>query len=854
MDAEADKRKGFQLTIEGEPIHMPLVYGKQKLGGVRTYHKTTKTRTFEAQQDGVQRFLFGLTGLTHTSGTNDFLWIQQALCFGGIDGIIDVEVDSVDWDQKDFRHLMDFNLVGGIANTTATANGIPSTNNFTNTAYMTACFALNRDDPQYNGVPEVTAYVRGQKVHFVINDGGEYSLSETKSYSNNPALVLLDYLIRPKTLGGCGYDISEINLPSFYQAMTICNQNVAEDVPVVGRINGVRPVVKGETPATVLRNIKLYECNLTLDTNETRRDNIERILETMAQSDLIWSEGQYKLVLDYPVDEAAQDALITATYTDADIINSEINITWAGVGDRFNRATVKFLNEEQDFTSDSVSWPPYGSDTHAGYLAGDNGVENEAQYFQHGATHRRSALAKAEEIVRNSRISKVLDFELSRDALIHEQGDLIKINSASAGIEDETYRIEDIIITPNLTVRLSVVRFDYSTLGYNVTDTTTTPPKVMVPAGIPNVTELTWNEGSRIGELSNGWLSWVIPDDATIRKFVIYYRTTGGQFAMLGESTTSHFDVPAALNDGTDFYFLVRTENTRGRMSTGSIILLDGLSELVPVTFLTATAGVNSVSLNWVNPRPELALRYDIYQSSTDDRLTATKVAESTVSNIVISPLTVADYWFWVDVIGFNGSTAVGSTSAMVDATDLGVSAAEYLFQGIVFSTSGNTLSWTAGTAIKRVDDVASSSSVASGSVLWTSGTVYVYYQESIGALATTTSLTSALDSADKRIVATYKGGSDLIDGLTAPIIDGSKILVGTVGANQIVAGSITASKIAAAAITADKLAVSSLDAITATIGILRTATSGARQEIHSDKILIYDASNVLRVKIGNLA
>jgi hypothetical protein len=46
-------------------------------------------------------------------------------------------------------------------------------------------------------------------------------------------------------------------------------------------------------------------------------------------------------------------------------------------------------------------------------------------------------------------------------------------------------------------------------------------------------------------------------------------------------------------------------------------------------------------------------------------------------------------------------------------------------------------------------------------------------------------------------------------------------------------------------------LKVGSLDAISATIGTLRTATSGARTEIKDNVIDIYDASNVLRVKIG---
>lgn len=54
--------------------------------------------------------------------------------------------------------------------------------------------------------------------------------------------------------------------------------------------------------------------------------------------------------------------------------------------------------------------------------------------------------------------------------------------------------------------------------------------------------------------------------------------------------------------------------------------------------------------------------------------------------------------------------------------------------------------------------------------------------------------------------------------------------------------------------VTTDHMDVGTLSAITATIGILRTATSGARMEIHTDKILVYDATNTVRVRIGNLS
>ena len=56
---------------------------------------------------------------------------------------------------------------------------------------------------------------------------------------------------------------------------------------------------------------------------------------------------------------------------------------------------------------------------------------------------------------------------------------------------------------------------------------------------------------------------------------------------------------------------------------------------------------------------------------------------------------------------------------------------------------------------------------------------------------------------------------------------------------------------LAAKAITADKLAVTSLSAITAKIGKLETATSGARTVIQDNLIQVFDSNNRLRVRLG---
>lgn len=61
----------------------------------------------------------------------------------------------------------------------------------------------------------------------------------------------------------------------------------------------------------------------------------------------------------------------------------------------------------------------------------------------------------------------------------------------------------------------------------------------------------------------------------------------------------------------------------------------------------------------------------------------------------------------------------------------------------------------------------------------------------------------------------------------------------------------IVSRMLAAKAITADKLAVTSLSAITARIGKLETATSGARTVIQDNLIQVFDSNNMLRVRMG---
>jgi len=97
-----------------------------------------------------------------------------------------------------------------------------------------------------------------------------------------------------------------------------------------------------------------------------------------------------------------------------------------------------------------------------------------------------------------------------------------------------------------------------------------------------------------------------------------------------------------------------------------------------------------------------------------------------------------------------------------------------------------------------------------------------------------------------------YTVGGQLTNVRFLPVGNASAVQVG-----QPITSGLASTFIASAAIGLAQIntaSFGSLSALSATIGTLRTATSGARTEIYDNVIKIYDASNVLRVKIGNLA
>lgn len=158
----------------------------------------------------------------------------------------------------------------------------------------------------------------------------------------------------------------------------------------------------------------------------------------------------------------------------------------------------------------------------------------------------------------------------------------------------------------------------------------------------------------------------------------------------------------------------------------------------------------------------------------------------------------------------------------------------DYKFSGVTFTPnepSANRVSWSSGTASRVAEDgtVETKNIDAGYSATASAGSPrYVYFDWSTGLMGTATALVTAIQPG-RSVLATYKGGTALIDGTSEPIIDGRKIITGTIGATQLVAGEAVitgTAQIANAVITSAH--VLSLNAIKITAGTLDADRIGA--------------------------
>jgi len=889
MAADAEARKGFEVPVRGTIDYLPVIYGKNIVGGVEVAHKTNNN--FPGGSGGTV-FESGLGAGGETGSKNEFLGVQIALCHEGIEGVVDINVNEsrYNYSKAKFLHRFHTYTEGGTADSAATSFGFPSTNLFTNCAWITAFYKLNRDDQNYSGLPSAQFIVKGQKVNTLVQSGSggnySYSLSATKVYSNNPAYCLLDYLLNEKY--GRGLSLEEVDLQSFYHAAEICGTVVLGNATVGGRVNGVKsfqsyssigqfpnitsapyaPATEDnaaedlleylykaddtdtlyewnngtyEVTQTNRRELPLYECNLSIDTASSIRNNIEKIMDTMGLAELTWSsEGKYKLLIEYPTDAIETVALVDPShqFDEDSIIRSELAVSWPPANDRFNQVTVSFNNEHEDFKSDTVSWPPTSSVAYDLFLEEDNQQPFTGDLSGTGITDPYHALAKAEQTVRQSREMKIVSATVGKEGLNLEPGDFVSFYSPNAslgsyenGIETpEIFRVQSVRIDADLTAKIEAYRFSPSMLAWNVADDIPYESPPEFDFNLPDVTNVVSVSGQ------------VITEDGTTVPFLdIYWDSTGAyQYEILyrkqNEPDSSFISVITRLTNyrispvekDVNYYVKVRAASATG--------LTGGFGLVTPVhtgstkvtaepSNLIAEGGIGGVKLTWVNSADTDLSHTEIWEGDTDDLNLAVKIAETSGDFFTrpnVGPGVRKYYWIrsvsrtrlFSDYIGPENSITL-----RIGADDIGASAVGWsnLESSVAGLENQYTVTLDNNGAITGYQLVSDENNTSAFNVRADQFNIY----DTVG----TDYPMFSVRSTSETISGVYYPSGVYIDGY----------------------------------LSADKIVADTLSAITADIGTVTagTVTSAAgnmTMDLDAGTLVVRDESNNLRVKIGDIS
>jgi len=591
--------QGILINSQSNVDPIPVIYGRRRVGGTRVFIEVS-------------------------GSSNEYLHLVLVLSEGAVTAIDNVYLDDVLSTDAKFTGLLTVTKHLGTPGEAADAALTADVPKWTSDCKLSNCaylyVKLKYDRNAFSGLPTITADVRGRTL-YDPRDG------QTR-YSNNPALVLRDYLIN--TIYGRGIASSAIDDTSIATAANACDVRITapsfSDIFTVSTAtntsnlvltfsqpisidtgDGVKvsstatvpsPLVAGTTYYAIKVTDTSYQLATTLanayagvaidlssagsgqhtlaqvnyaayacdGTIDTNQTAYDnvRALLTACRGMLVFSGGKYRLVLDVATTASSFG------FTESNITGSWV-ISQAGKRAKYNRVTAGFYNPAK-------KWQPDLAMIESTALrATDNGLILEAKIDLPFTANSYRAQNIGQLTLNQSRYGLVVKFSAFQEGLRCEVGDVVPITHSTPGWSAKLFRIMQIEIKDNDEVY--VVAREYSASVY--TQAVLLPAAVIAqsnlpdPFSVPAVSGLTLASGtSELLRLADGSVisrirvGWTAPTEVYAQK---------GQVEVQTQATTdlgwSPVDIVAAelgvawvspVQDGASYNVRIRAINSIG--------------------------------------------------------------------------------------------------------------------------------------------------------------------------------------------------------------------------------------------------------------------------------------------------
>jgi hypothetical protein len=788
---------GLSTTVREATAPRQILYGRARLGGNMVF-------------------------LANSGSDNKYLHLVLTLASHECDGLEEVYFnDEKVWSGGSF--LSDWGTYARInfydgTQTTADSNlaseSVYWTSNHKLLGITYAAIRLAWDQEKWpNGVPNFSFVIRGKKVYNPVTG--------ITQWSNNPALCIRDYLLDQDY--GLAEDASAINSAYMNDAIALCD----ESVDLSGGGSHSR-----------------YQLDGVINTENSRKANIEGMLTSMGGR-LVFSGGQYFL-------QGAKYYTPTITIDESVMVGGISVKTKQSRRSLYNAVKGVFLSEENNYTLSD-----YPAQISSEYQLDDGDPEYLDMALPFTVNNvRAQRLAKIALL--KSRQQTTIEVPVNMAGLKLKAGDFVNISSAKMGWSAKPFEIIDYAINVSqdgqIIVNLNCIETASSIYDWTSSDQIDyliggeidlyDGTVVSAPTAL-SATDTTFISGDGTA-LPSILVSWTPSDDAFVSRYEIEYKKSTDTEYTVGTSSGSRYYInnvePAAT-----YNIRVRAFNTlevaSDYVTINKAVSGDTTAPGIPQS-ASISGGIGSITLSWVNPIDKDFSNVVVYRSDTSGG-TFTAIATVGGGYGVAAEFTngglddSTEYFYKLSSVDYSGNES-GTTIELSATTDAPAQPPR-ASKGYVFYTTASASAPATPSASSYNYDTAVLTGLTSG---WQKDPVtidgsdgkywaasYVVVEDSYGGSQTIT-FSSPFTSYNFDGLVTFTNlNNELADPNSTEIttIDGGLVKTGTLDVNLVnIAG-------------------------TSSSGInIKSAATGSRMEIKSDKIEIYDGST-LRVKIGNL-
>lgn len=423
------KESGIMVAVQDNVATIPIVYGRRRVAGRQIYVTTSGANNkflhmvfalAEGEIQEIERIVFGDNEIAFDGQVTPMTASTGSLAASSARGRFQNRV-SVEWRLGTTNQTAFSSLVSA---TVGQEGAWTNDHRCLGVAVVHLKFEYDKD--KFAQIPQVYFDIKGKKVQTSYT-------STTKTWSDNPAAIALDYLTN--TTYGKGIALADIDQTSYTDAYNYCNELIDLYTDGGSPIQGKR-----------------YLGNGFLDPETPVFDNIKAVL-TPFNGYLVWSAGKYhiKVLKEEPIllDVNGEEF----TFDESNIIG-DISMQMGSKENMANRVKARFYNAALNYAEDVAI---YEDDERR--VRDDNGEWLELELSLPFTNDYTRAQMLAKQFLEQSRRGTIVSFNATPDALQAQIGDHVWFSHPYLGFQDD-YRVMGLVMNPDKTITVTLQQYD----------------------------------------------------------------------------------------------------------------------------------------------------------------------------------------------------------------------------------------------------------------------------------------------------------------------------------------------------------------------------------------------------------